>query len=508
MTRQDDPAPPAGGDDAGAFRQLVMSFAGPNAAYYVRVFGRIRGAVGTAWPFNGAALLLGPVWAAARGCLLLFWIAFLVDLPAVVGIGVGLAGNLGGPEQARAERLVRQATARAEQAAQAEAGGADNAAGLKSSAAALQRAADAAAEKAQAAKRQGPLIAAGGLLLLLAGRLLCGVLANRMLQRRFARWRSERNLRHGLSMPLAALAGLFCLFAYGLTAYRFAAAAPPPWLAAAPSNRDWHGRAAAVLDRLMEDLGRAGTGVFGAITGAINLVLDGFAAALTGTPWPVTMTVILALAWQLAGPRVAIFSAAALAYLALLGFWEKSLETVALLGTAALLCLLIGIPLGIVCGRRPAVYAALRPALDFMQTMPAFVYLIPAVMFFGLGRVPGIIATIIFAMPPAVRLTALGIQQVPAEIVEAARAFGCTDRQLLFRVQLPSARPSIMAGVNQTMMLALSMVVIASMIGAKGLGKDVLNALQYAAIGQGLLAGLAILLCAMIIDRIVQGRAG
>ena len=231
-----------------------------------------------------AALLLGPVWAAARSCLLLFWIAFLIDLPAVVGIGVGLVGNLGGPEQARAERLVRQATARAEQAAQAEAGGADNAAGLKSSAAALQRAADAAAEKAQAAKRQGPLIAAGGLLLLLAGRLLCGVLANRMLQRRFARWRSERNLRHGLSMPLAALAGLFCLFAYGLTAYRFAAAAPPAWLAAAPSNRDWHGRVAAVLDRLMEDLGRAGAGVFGAITGAINLVLDGFALPSPARP--------------------------------------------------------------------------------------------------------------------------------------------------------------------------------------------------------------------------------
>jgi glycine betaine/proline transport system permease protein len=136
--------------------------------------------------------------------------------------------------------------------------------------------------------------------------------------------------------------------------------------------------------------------------------------------------------------------------------------------------------------------------------MPAFVYLIPAVMFFGLGRVPGIIATIIFAMPPAVRLTALGIQQVPAEIVEAARAFGCTDRQLLFRVQLPSARPSIMAGVNQTMMLALSMVVIASMIGAGGLGNVVLQGIQRLDIGLGFKSGLSVVLLAIILDRITQ----
>ena len=147
-----------------------------------------------------------------------------------------------------------------------------------------------------------------------------------------------------------------------------------------------------------------------------------------------------------------------------------------------------------------------RPVLDFMQTMPAFVYLIPVIALFGIGKPPGVIATLIFGTPPVVRLTALGIQGVPASVREAAEAYGATRWFLLTRVDLPLAMPSIMAGVNQTILMCLSMVVIASLIGAKGLGEDVLNALQYAAVGQGLLAGLAILLCAMIIDRIVQGK--
>jgi glycine betaine/proline transport system permease protein len=180
---------------------------------------------------------------------------------------------------------------------------------------------------------------------------------------------------------------------------------------------------------------------------------------------------------------------------------------VALLGTAAILCLAIGIPLGIWCGRRPRVYTALRPVLDFMQTMPAFVYLIPVIALFGIGKPPGVIATLIFGTPPVVRLTALGLQGVPPAIREAAQAYGATKWFLLTRVDLPLAMPSIMAGINQTILMCLSMVVIASLIGAKGLGEDVLNALQYAAVGQGLLAGFAILLCAMIIDRIVQGKS-
>ncbi len=486
---------------------LVERFVVQSAPYYERVFGHIRRSPGRVWPFNISAALLGPVWAAARGTIVLFWIVFFLELLAVVQIGVGLSGNLGAAEQARAERLTRQAQDRATQAEAARQSGADNAAGLASSAAALGRAAAAAVETAEVARARGPMIAGLGVLTLIVARLLAGFLANRMLERRFTRWQSTPDIHRGLNYPLAIGTLIFCVVAYALSIYRFAAAAPPAWLTSAPANRDWQAALSTQLDTLMRTVAEIGGAFFGAITGAITLVLDSFAYALTGTPWPVTMVVILILAWQLAGPRVAIFSAAGLAYLAVLGFWEKSLETVALLGTAAILCLLIGLPLGIWCGRRPRVYAALRPVLDFMQTMPAFVYLIPVIALFGIGKPPGVIATLIFGTPPVVRLTALGLQGVPENIREAAQAYGATRWFLLTRVDLPLAMPSIMAGVNQTILMCLSMVVVASLIGAKGLGEDVLNALQYAAVGQGLLAGLAILLCAMIIDRIVQGRS-
>jgi glycine betaine/proline transport system permease protein len=487
--------------------RLVGEFVVQNPDYYVERFARIRQARHAIWPFNVAAALLGPAWAAARGIAVLFWIVFFLEMLAVVQIGIGMAGNLGAAERIRAERLTKQADARAEQAKAAQAAGADNAEGLKSSAAALQRAADAAKLQAQAAGGKAPLLIGAGLVTLLLARLASGFLANRLLERRFARWRSNPALRHGLNYPLALCALVFCIVTYGLSVYRFAWASPAAWLMAAPSNRDWQVGLSSALDGLMEAVSHAGEGFFGAITGGISLVLDGLSYALTGMPWPVTMAVILILAWQLAGPRVAIFTAAALAYLAVLGFWEKSLETVALLGTAAVLCLAIGIPLGIWCGRRPRVYTALRPVLDFMQTMPAFVYLIPVIALFGIGKPPGVIATLIFGTPPVVRLTALGLQGVPPAIREAAQAYGATRWFLLTRVDLPLALPSIMAGINQTILMCLSMVVIASLIGAKGLGEDVLNALQYAAVGQGLLAGFAILLCAMVIDRIVQGRS-
>jgi glycine betaine/proline transport system permease protein len=491
-----------------AEEDLVWEFAIQNPAYYARMFARIRCATAHAWSFNLAAALLGPVWAAARGVTTLFWLIFLLQMLAIVQIGIGAVGNLGATDHARAERLFTEAQQRAQQAQVAAAAGAEDAQGLKNTAAALLKAAHAAGAQADATRAMGPLILASGIVTLLFSGLVSGLLANSMLERRFARWRSAPNLRRGRNYTLAICALLFCLIAYGLSVYRFAAAMPADWLATVPSDRDWQAALASLLAGLMDSIERLGGGVFSAITGAISGLLDGLAYALTGTPWPVTMAVILLLAWQLAGPRVAIFTAAALAYLAVLGFWEKSLETVALLGTAASLCLVIGIPLGIWCGRRPRVDAALRPVLDFMQTMPAFVYLIPVIAVFGIGKPPGVIATLIFGTPPVVRLTALGLKGVPASIREAAQAYGATRWFLLTRVDLPLAMPSIMTGINQTILMCLSMVVIASLIGAKGLGEDVLNALQYAAVGQGLLAGLAILLCAMVIDRIVQGRHG
>jgi glycine betaine/proline transport system permease protein len=486
---------------------LVREFARENADYYARVFSRIRSRAGFTWSLNYAAGLLGPVWAAARGIPLLFWLAFFLETFAVAQLAVGFAGNLGGDQRVRAERLVKQVAERRVEAQKAKDAGEASADSMMRSADGLQRAADNARKQAEAAEAKGPMLIGSGLLTLVIAKLLTALLANPLLERRFARWRSNRQMRSGFHAMAAMVTACFCLLAYGLTAWRVAAQAPPGWLLQAPVNRDWQGAVASVLDGALSGLSKSGDAVFTAITGVISAVLDGAAYGLTTTPWPVTMAVIVILAWQLAGVRVAIFTTAALAYLAVLGFWEKSLETVALLGTSAILCLVIGIPLGIWCGRRPKVYAALRPVLDFMQTMPAFVYLIPVIALFGIGKPPGVIATLIFGTPPVVRLTALGIQGVPAAVREAASAYGATRWFLLTRVDLPLAAPSIMAGVNQTILMCLSMVVIASLIGAKGLGEDVLNALQYAAVGQGLLAGLAILLCAMIIDRIVQGRS-
>jgi glycine betaine/proline transport system permease protein len=212
----------------------------------------------------------------------------------------------------------------------------------------------------------------------------------------------------------------------------------------------------------------------------------------------------VALAWWRVGWRFALFAVAAMALLFGMDIWQETVATLALVIGSSLVALAIGIPIGIAMARSDTVEAIARPILDFMQTMPPFVYLIPAAIFFGLGKVPGAIATLIFAMPPAVRLTNLGIRQVSREHVEAGQAFGCTDRQLLFKVQLPLALPSIMAGVNQTIMLALSMVVIASMIGAGGLGNTVLTGIQRLNVGLGFEGGLGVVLLAILLDRITQ----
>jgi glycine betaine/proline transport system permease protein len=187
------------------------------------------------------------------------------------------------------------------------------------------------------------------------------------------------------------------------------------------------------------------------------------------------------------------------------GLWEKLMETLALMLVATILSVVLGVPLGIFTSRSALLRRVLLPVLDIMQTLPSFVYLIPVLMLFGLGKVPAILATIIYALPPLIRLTDLGIRHVDADVVEAARAFGTTRWQLLMNVQLPLARPSIMAGINQTTMMALSMVVIASMIGARGLGEDVLAGIQTLDVGKGTQAGIAIVILAIVIDRISQG---
>jgi glycine betaine/proline transport system permease protein len=246
----------------------------------------------------------------------------------------------------------------------------------------------------------------------------------------------------------------------------------------------------------------------GPVFDLISMVLDAlmtiFENALLFSPDIVMILLLSALAWYIAGRGVGVFSLIGLSLISSMGYWENTMITLAQVATSAIVALFLGVPIGIWASRNKVVHATVRPILDFMQTMPAFVYLIPAVLFFQLGAVPGVVATVIFSMPPAVRLTNLGIRQVDEEVVEAARSFGSTDRQLLLKVQLPLATPTILAGVNQTIMLGLSMVVIAAMIGAGGVGGDVYRGITQMNLGLGFEAGIAIVILAIFLDRITQ----
>jgi len=243
-----------------------------------------------------------------------------------------------------------------------------------------------------------------------------------------------------------------------------------------------------------------------AISDGLQFIVSGMEDILLAIPAPILILIISVLVWFVSKHDIKMTVLTALGLLLIwnLELWELSMLTLVLVIISTIIALVLSIPIGIAVARSDTLNSAIKPLLDFMQTMPSFVYLIPAVIFFGLGSVPGIIATVIFAMPPALRLTNLGLRQVPVELIEVADAFGCTSRQKLIKVQLPVALPTIMTGVNQCIMLALSMTVIASMIGAGGLGYQVLVGIQRVDIGMGFEAGLAIVILAIILDRITQ----
>jgi len=243
---------------------------------------------------------------------------------------------------------------------------------------------------------------------------------------------------------------------------------------------------------------------FDVVTEIIRTPLVGIERFLLWLPWWAVIIVFAAIAWKFAGWKIALFATLGLVFIGIMGVWDDTMTTLAIVLASVLVSLVIGIPLGILASKSDRIYGVFRPILDFMQTMPAFVYLIPAVFFFGLGKVPAVVATCIYAAPPCIRLTNLGIRQVPAETVEAGKSFGTTSRQLLFKIQLPLAIPTIMAGINQTIMMALAMVVICSMIGTAGLGLEVLKGIQRLDFGRAFIAGISIVIMAMILDRITQ----
>ncbi|WP_066173993.1 ABC transporter permease [Bacillus marinisedimentorum] len=244
---------------------------------------------------------------------------------------------------------------------------------------------------------------------------------------------------------------------------------------------------------------------FNTVSNIIGWFVEAVTNLFTVLPAEVMALVLIALSWKFAGKGVALFTLIGTLYLGAVDLWPDAMQTLAVVIVATLFSIMLGVPIGILAAKSEVINNIVRPVLDFMQTLPSFVYLIPAILLFGLGGVPAVISTFVFATPPAVRMTALGIRQVPSDVVEAARAFGATSWQLLMKVQLPMAVPTIMAGVNQTIMLALSMAVIASMIGAPGLGSIVLAGISSVNVGLGLVGGLGIVVLAIILDRITQG---
>ena len=487
-------------------------FSGPRHEYYDREFAKIQAATRFPWSWNTMAAIGGPFWGAARGIWGFFWTFLILEVLAFVQIGRGWWGDLGADQLARLDRITVKMNEFREKYEAAKLAGDPDAASFLKRAENLERVANRVAEEAALAAQGTGTILLIGIALLIGLRVIQGFYANPRYEKQYLAWRANPSgTASGLNWSRAVLGGLLWLAIVPLTVYRFTVGRIhpdlEPFLSGVPIEKGtYFAPASTWLDGGFDWLAVEGAGFFDGIVAAITAVLDGLETVFVAAPWPVVMTVIIVAAWRLAGPRIAVFTGAALAYLALFGLWETSMVTVSLLGAAAFLCVLFGIPLGIWFGKNQRAYNAAQPILDFMQTMPAFVYLIPIIAFFGTGKPPGVLATLVFGMPPVIRLTALGIRSVPESTKEAAVAFGCTRWTLLKDIEIPLAMPSIMTGVNQTILMCLSMVVIASLIGAKGLGQDVLVALQYAAKGQGMLAGLAILVCAMVIDRIVQGH--
>ena len=246
-------------------------------------------------------------------------------------------------------------------------------------------------------------------------------------------------------------------------------------------------------------------GFFDAVAATLNFVIEGLTDLMLWCPPLILIALIAGFAyWLHRSTWLVVAIIGLLLFIINQGYWEPTIETLALVIFATIVCMIVGVPIGIAAAHRPWLYTFIRPVLDLMQTIPTFVYLIPTLILFGLGVVPGLISTVIFAVPAPIRLTYLGVSSVPKALIDAGEAFGATKRQLLWKVELPHAMPTIMAGVTQAIMLSLSMVVIAALVGADGLGKPVVRALSQVRIEMGIEAGLAIVILAVLLDRICK----
>lgn len=488
------------------YPQLIETFVKTNPAYYESRFRAIGEKTGFAWTFNLSAALLGPIWFGMRSLWTWGLPFLLLEIFAYIQIARGTFGNMAADAMSRIEQIKGTLAFREKQLAAAVEKQADNVDVFERAIVSLQQAIADVEIEAAAAAASAPKIVLSGLIMLAVIKLLEGVLANPVLEKRFFNWLSNRDIVSGLNPVRTAISFGFVFLVTAASVVGFAFPDRFQSLSQFPTTDNIRLTAISWVEKLFDVLTEKGDWVFTIITRGIRWVLDGLELIFVGTPWIVVASFIILLTALSAGRRAAIFAAAFLAYMGFLGFWDKAMTTLALLGTAAVLSIIIGIPLGLFCARRPRLYSFIRPIMDFMQTMPAFVFMIPVIAFFGTGKPAAVVTTMIFGGTPVVRFTVLGLRGVPESIREAAIAYGASKWYLLRKVDLPLAAPSILAGINQTIMLSLAMVVVASLIGAKGLGEDVLEALQYASVGQGILAGFAILFCAMILDRVVQGK--
>jgi glycine betaine/proline transport system permease protein len=483
----------------------IRTFVRTNPDYYIKNFDKIGMSARFTPTFNLFAGLFGPIWFGARG-LWAWALSFLIlEALAFVQISRGLFGDLAADAMARIASIENTLELRRQQLAAAIESGSDRVDAFKRTVESLEANIGGIRDEAAALAAQGPSIAMTGLAILMLAKVAQSVVANTALENRFSQWQSDRTLRSGLPMPQILFSAIFIVLIICAAMLHYSFPDRYEILSSFPTQSDFRLVSIDSVEAFFNWAVLNGEALFDAITYVIRIVLDALEVVFVSTPWIVIASIIILLTWLTAGVRMAIYSSAFLAYMGLLGFWEKAMTTLALLGTAACLSILIGIPLGMFAARRPRFYAFIQPIMDFMQTMPAFVFMIPVIAFFGTGKPAAVVTTMIFGGTPVVRLTVLGLRGVPESVREAAISFGANKWYLLTKVDLPLASPSIRAGINQTIMLSLAMVVVASLIGAKGLGEDVLEALQYANVGQGILAGFSILFCAMILDRIVQG---
>jgi glycine betaine/proline transport system permease protein len=488
------------------YEKDISTFVKVNQNYYVKEFNKIGNSAKLIFSFNIFAAIFGPLWFGARS----IWgyaLSFLIlETFCIVQVVRGFFGNVTVAAYEKITGIEATIAFRKKQLAAASQNAPEKVEVFERTIKSLEEALKGYKLEAQAIEENAVYVAVFGLIALIIFKIIQGFLANHILEKRFSQWLSDKTVSSGMQPAnyifTLLVSGLIIFF----TTVHYSFPEFLKFLGDFPTHPNIRLTSISWIESAFKTAVLKGDTFFDGISYGIRVVLDFLELVFLETPWIVIFSLIVLLTTLSAGPRAGIITGSFLAYMGLLGFWKLAMITIALLNTAAFLSIILGIPLGIYCASRPRFYAFIRPIMDFMQTMPAFVFMIPVIAFFGVGKVAAVLITMIFGGTPVVRFTVLALKGVPSNVREAAISYGATKWYLLSKVDLPLAAPTIMAGVNQTVLLSLTMVVVASLVGAKGLGLEVLDALQYTNVGQGILAGIAILFCALILDKIVQGK--